>query len=112
MQEVVQLIVHNAVEALLLALVTLATMAINKARAYFKAKTTERQYETMVKISKDVYDYVEREFGDKLKEKGSDKLGRAFQVFDTQMKQHKLPYSSADFKLQVEKIIREEKMKG
>lgn len=109
MQEIVKLFLDSLVEMLVLALMGLGSLALAKGKAYLKAKTNEKQYDTMVKISQDVYKYVEREFGEKLQEKGQDKLGRALNVFDAQMKKHNLPYSAQDFKLQVEKIIREEK---
>ncbi|NGY84894.1 hypothetical protein F6Y03_31045 [Bacillus megaterium] len=109
MEQIVQTVLNSAVEVLVLVVMSLGSVALAKVRHYLKTKTTEKQYDTMTKISKDVYGYVEREFGDKLKETGADKLERAMQVFDAQMKQHNLPYSAKDFKVQVEKIIKEEK---
>lgn len=109
MQDVIQTIANSLVEVLVLAVLSFGSVALAKARKYLKSKTTDRQYDTMVKIAQDTYHYVEREFGDKLQEKGQEKLGRALQVFDAQMQKHNLPYSAQDFKLQVEKIIREEK---
>jgi hypothetical protein len=110
--EIIKLAMDSLVEIGVLALLSFGSIAVNKVKSYLKAKTTDKQYETMAKISKDVYDYVEREFGDKLQEKGQDKLARAMQVFDAQMAKHNLPYSAVDFKMQVEKIIKQEKDKG
>ena len=109
MQDIVQTVANSLVEVLVLAILSFGSVALAKAKSYLKSKTTEKQYDTMAKIAEDTYHYVEREFGDKLQEKGQEKLGRALQVFDSQMKKHNLPYSAQDFKLQVEKIIREEK---
>jgi hypothetical protein len=110
--EIIKLAMDSLVEVGLLALLSFGSLAVAKVKSYLKAKTTDKQYETMSKISQDVYEYVEREFGDKLKEKGQDKLARAMQVFDAQMAKHNLPYTAVDFKLQVEKIIRKEKGQG
>jgi hypothetical protein len=111
MQEIVQTVADSLVEVLVLSLLSFGSFALAKGRTYLKTKTTDKQYDMLVKISKDVYEYVEREFGEKLGEYGEEKLTRGFQVFDAQMKKHNLPYSAQDFKLQVEKIIKQEKAK-
>jgi Bacteriophage holin of superfamily 6 (Holin_LLH) len=111
MQEIVKVVADSIVEVLVLSVLSFGSLALAKAKQYLKSKTTEKQYDMLVKISQDVYDYVEREFGDKLQEQGQKKLERAMQVFDAQMQKHNLPYSSVDFKLQVEKIIKQEKQK-
>jgi hypothetical protein len=109
MQEIVKVVADSLVEVLVLSLLSFGSLALAKARQYLKSKTTDKQYDMLVKISKDIYNYVEREFGEKLQEKGQEKLERGMQIFDAQMKKHNLPYSAVDFKLQVEKIIKEEK---
>lgn len=109
MQEVVNAVANSLVEVLILSVLSFGSFALAKARKYLKAKTTDKQYDMLVKISSDVYEYVEREFGHKLNEFGEEKFARGMQVFDAQMKKHDLPYSAQDFKLQVEKIIKKEK---
>jgi len=111
MEEIIKVIIDNLVEIITLTVMSLMGMAVAKVKAYIKAKTTNEQYMMLEKVSRDVYEYVEREFGDKLKEHGALKLQRAMEVFDAQMKKHNLPYTAVDFKMQVEKIIREEKAK-
>lgn len=109
MQDIVNTIANSLVEVLVLSVLSLGSVALHKVKGYMKAKTTDKQYDMLVKISSDVYEYVEREFGHKLGEFGEEKLARGLQVFDAQMKKHNLPYSAQDFKLQVEKIIKREK---
>lgn len=111
MEEALQVLIGSAVEILVISLLSFGSIALAKAKSYLKAKTADKQYDMLTKISKDVYEYVEREFGDKLKEIGYKKLERGMQIFDTQMKKHNLPYTAEDFKLQVEKIIKEEEAK-
>lgn len=111
LESILKSLLDHLVELLAVWIVSIGGLVLHKAREYFKAQLTDAQYELMCKISKDIYEYVEREYGEKLKKAGHEKLQIAIEEFNEQMKKHGLPYDANDFVLQVEKIIKQEKDK-
>lgn len=111
-EQILKQVIDGAVQVLAVAVLSLGTMAINKVKEYFKSKLTDKQYDLMCKVAYDIYEYVEHEHGYKEGLVGGEKLKIAMQLFDEQMKKLNLPYTAEDFKLQVEKIIRQERVQG
>lgn len=110
MQELVKHLLDSLVEILTVAIFSIGSLVLQKVKAYFHAKLTDSQYNLMVQISKDIYEFVEREYGEKLGKTGREKLQLALEEFEQQMQKHGLPYTANDFILQVEKIIRQERI--
>jgi putative NADPH-quinone reductase len=106
-------IIHNIlnmlVELLVPAVLAYGTYALTKAKGYLKSKMNEKHYNVMTSVAHDIYQYVEREYGDKLYFEGAEKLEIASELFNKKMKELGIPYSAEDFKIQVEKIIKAEK---
>lgn len=112
MEQMMKGILDGVAQALMIGLASLVGLAIQKIREFFKSKLTEKQYDLMSRVAYDVYEYIEHEYGMKAGASGETKLQFGMELFDKQMKKLGLPYTAEDFKLQVEKIIRQEKVQG
>lgn len=100
---------EGVTQLLVVVIFSLLSYGIKKGNDFLKSKLNKSQYDMFSTLSQDVYDYVEREFGQKLQEGGSAKLQRALKVYEEQAKKHGLKYGIEDFKVQIEKINRAEK---
>lgn len=110
MEEIVKALIDSLVELTLVGLTTLVGVVVHKQRQILKTKLSDEQYQLMTKIAQDIYDYVEREYGQKLGLYGEEKMKIAEREFDRLMQKYELPYTSHDLKMQIEKIIKYEKM--
>lgn len=102
---------EGVTQLLVVVIFSLLSYGLKKGNDFIKSKLSKNQYEVFSTISQDIYDYVEREFGGKLKEAGSAKLQRAMEVYKDQAAKHDLPYGIEDFKVQIEKINKKEQDK-
>ena len=109
MEELVRTAIDLVVEIALVSLMTFGAYVLAQVKTFFKAKTSDKQYEQLKKIASDIYEYVEREYGEKIRSTGEEKFEYALYEFKRQMEKHSLPYTEEDLRMQIEKIIRQEK---
>ena len=100
---------ESAVQLLVVVVLSLGSYGVKKANDFIKSKLSDNQYKVFRTLSEDIYNYVENEFGEKLKEAGAKKLQRAMQVFKQKKEKYNLPFDVDDFKVQIERINKQKK---
>lgn len=87
----------------------IGTILGKHARRFLKANTNEKQRAIIKDVVSDVYGYVEREYGDKIKKSGEEKFKIGLDMFERKMEENEIPVNADEFQTQIERLIREEK---